>query len=200
MNKHREMEEDSKLNEMYEEAIWTARSLFDRGKTSGSSANLSFLYEGRIYITGSGTCFGRLTKQDFSVLDSDGTWISGKKPSKEFPMHRLLYAKSARIKAVLHTHSLYATLWSCLEHAQTEDIIPDYTPYLKMRLGTVGLIPYAPPGSEELFRLFEMNMKKSNGYLLKNHGPIVGAKSIMEAFYCMEELEESARIAWELEK
>ena len=53
-------------------AIWVANSLFNRGKVSGSSANLSFLYEDCIYITGSGTCFGTLKKEDFArsvVLD-----------------------------------------------------------------------------------------------------------------------------------
>jgi ribulose-5-phosphate 4-epimerase/fuculose-1-phosphate aldolase len=67
-----------------------------------------------------------------------------------------------------------------------------------MRLGTVGLVPYAPPGSKELFALFTEHVKDSDGYLLKNHGPVVGAKDLMSAFACIEELEESARIAWEL--
>ena len=36
--------------------------------------------------------------------------------------------------------------------------------------------------------------------LLKAHGPVVPGKSIMDAFYCLEELEESAHIAWELNR
>ena len=78
------------------------------------------------------------------------------------------------------------------------DIMPEHTPYLKMKLGKVGLIPYAPPGSRELFQLFEEHMEGSDGYLLQNHGPVVGAASMMDAFYAIEELEESARIAWSL--
>ena len=34
------------LEEKTETAVWIAKSLFDRGKTSGSSANLSFLHRG----------------------------------------------------------------------------------------------------------------------------------------------------------
>ncbi len=82
--------------------------------------------------------------------------------------------------------------------ANEADCIPDHTPYLKMKVGTVGLIPYEKPGSEALFAAFRERVGRSDGYLLKNHGPVVGGASIMDAFYCLEELEESARIAWEL--
>ena len=64
-----------------------------------------------------------------------------------------------------------------------------------MKVGKIGLIPYAKPGSEELFRLFRENLSDAGAYLLKNHGGIVGGKNILDAFYGIEELEESARIA-----
>lgn len=194
------MNRNPDLNKKLETAVWIAKSLFDRGKTSGCSANLSFLHDGFLYITSTGSCFGRLTENDFSRLSVDGTHLAGPKPSKEYPLHLKLYQKSDSIRAVVHTHSPYATLWSCLDHENDSDVIPSYTPYLKLRLGTVGLIPYAPPGSQELFQLFELHMQDSDGYLLKNHGPIVGGKDLMDAFYCIEELEEASHIAWELEK
>ena len=45
------------------DAIWIGKSLFDRNKTSGSSANMSFLHDGKMYITKSGSCFGSLTEE-----------------------------------------------------------------------------------------------------------------------------------------
>lgn len=186
------------LNKKLEQAVWIGKSLFNRKKTSGSTANMSFRHGDRVYVSGSGACFGTLTKKQFSVIDLEGNHIAGRKPSKEYPLHLALYHKSEEIQAVIHTHSFYSTIWSCLEHENQEDCIPDYTPYLKMKLGTVGLIPYAKPGSEELFKAFRSRVDKSEGYLLKNHGPIVGGKDIMDAFYILEELEESARMAWEL--
>ncbi|GIO28109.1 class II aldolase/adducin family protein [Ornithinibacillus bavariensis] len=185
---------EQKLND----AIWVGKVLFDRNKATGSSANLSFMHEDKIYITASGTCFGNLTESSFSVVDLNGNHISGIKPSKELPLHMALYEKDSRIKSVLHTHSFYSTLWSCLEHDNVTDVIPNYTPYLRMKLGTVGLVPYAKPGSEELFSLFKERVNDSDGYLLQNHGPIVGDQDLISAFYVLEELEESARIAWEL--
>ena len=65
-----------------------------------------------------------------------------------------------------------------------------------MKVGNVRLIPYAPPGTEELFRTFSANMGKSGAYLLRNHGPVVPGTSVFEAFYNLEELEESAHIAY----
>jgi ribulose-5-phosphate 4-epimerase/fuculose-1-phosphate aldolase len=186
------------LKRKLQDAIWIGKALFDRNKVSGSSANLSFLHEGNIYITGSGTCFGRLTEDDFAVTSMDGQHLSGIKPSKELPLHRILYENKPNVKAVIHTHSFYSTLWSCLKHGNERDIMPEYTPYLKMRIGTIGLIPYGKPGSEALFRHFGERVNHSDGYMLQNHGPVVGGEDLMSAFFNLEELEESARIAWEL--
>ena len=45
-----------------------AKSYFDRGMGSGTTGNLSFMHDGKIYITASGTCFGFLTPEDFAVV------------------------------------------------------------------------------------------------------------------------------------
>lgn len=75
--------------------------------------------------------------------------------------------------------------------------IPRYTPYLEMKLGAVVEIPYAPPGSQELFSLMRERVGTERGYLLCNHGPIVAGRSLMNAFECLEELEQSSWLAWE---
>lgn len=188
----------STLEEKLEQAVWIAHSLFERGKTSGSTANMSFCDGDKIYVTGSGTCFGTLKKEEFAVIDLDGNYIAGRKPSKEYPLHLSLYQAREEVGAVIHTHSFYSTIWSCLRHENEQDCIPQYTPYLKMKLGTVGLIPYEKPGSEELFQAFRERISFSDGYLLKNHGPVVGGKTLNDAFFALEEMEESAKVAWTL--
>ncbi|RSL32186.1 aldolase [Salibacterium salarium] len=186
------------LEQKFYDAIWIAKALFDRDKATGSSANMSFLHEGKIYITGSGTCFGNLTQEDFSIINMDGEHVGGLKPSKEFPLHKTLYDKSPSIQAVIHTHSFYSTLWSCLKHENEKDIVPSYTPYLRIKIGTIGLVPYGKPGSQKLFDYFAERVNDSDGYILKNHGPVIGDKDLVAAFYDLEELEESTKIAWEL--
>lgn len=192
------MEQDLILKNKLKSAVWAAHSLFERGKTSGSSANMSFRHEDRIYISASGSCFGTLTAEDFAVIDRNGVLVSGKKPSKEAPLHLALYEASQDTGAVIHTHSTYSVLWSFVPGISEYDCIPGHTPYLKMKLGTVGLVPYEKPGSEALFSAFRERVGTCGGYLLKQHGPVVPGKTIMDAFCCLEELEESARIAWDL--
>lgn len=186
------------LQEKQQAAVWAAHSLFERGKTSGSSANMSFRHNDRIYISASGSCFGKISEDDFVPLSLDGTPLSSKKPSKEWPLHLMLYEKSPEIGAVIHTHSIHCVLWSFVPSLCETDCIPRHTPYLQMKLGTVGMVPYEKPGSEALFSAFRARINASEGFLLKNHGPVVPGKTVMDAFYCLEELEESARIAWEL--
>lgn len=191
---------DEILRAKFDDAIWAANSLFLRNKTAGSSANLSFRHGDTIYITGSGTCFGRLTPECFAAVSLTGEALNGVKASKEFPLHRMCYEKDPAIGAVIHTHSFYATLYSCVPHEFETSIVPDYTPYLRMKVGNIALVPYAKPGSQELFDLFARQINAGDGYLLANHGPVVPGMTIMDAFYGIEELEESCHIAWELER
>lgn len=191
---------DEMLQKKLKDAIWAAHSLFERGKTSGSSANMSFLHNGNVYITASGTCFGTLTEDDFAVVTLDGIPQNDKKASKEFMLHKYYYEKDPHVLAIIHTHSPYTVLWSCRQFDRDEDVIPAYTPYLWMKVGKIGLVPYAKPGSDELFEAFKNSLDKGHAYILKNHGGIVGSKSVMDAFYGIEELEESARIACMIER
>lgn len=189
-----------KLKQKLNDAVWIAHSLFERGKASGSSANMSFRHKDKIYISGSGTCFGTIAQEQFSVVTLDGIHVDGIKPSKEMPLHLMMYQKSEEIQAVIHTHSFYSTIWSCISHDNQEDCVPEHTPYLKMKVGTIGMVPYAKPGSEELFQHFQNCVEKSDGFLLANHGPIIGGTSLFQAFYGLEELEDSTKIAWTIKK
>lgn len=179
--------------------FWAAHQLFARGKTGGTTGNISLLQNGQMLISGSGTCFGTLEEKDLSAMDLDGTTLWAKKPSKEWPLHVMLHRMRGCDGAVIHTHGFYSTLWSCLPCANEKDAIPAYTPYLRMKAGSVYYIPYAEPGSRELFSLFESRIApQASAYLLANHGAIVSAPTMMDAFALIEELEESAHIAWNL--
>lgn len=188
-----------RLEEMLDEMIWVGKSLFDRGKISGSSANLSFRYEENIYITRSGACAGRLSKSDFVRTTLDGMWNDNIIPSKELPMHLEFYRKDPQIGSVIHMHSPYATLLSCMNGKEGEKVIKSYTPYLSMKVGSVVRIGYHPPGSRELFDEIRSKIQNGNAFLLDNHGIVVGGKTIMDAFYKAEEIEESSKIQFLLE-
>lgn len=61
------------LQSLMEDTIWVAHSLFERGRTAGSTANISFRYNGQMYISRTGSCLGRLIlmwKSEANVSDS----------------------------------------------------------------------------------------------------------------------------------
>lgn len=179
--------------------IAIARSLFARGKVTGSTANVSFLHEQRVFISRTNSSFESLTEADFCKMDLEGNYLSGPKASKEYPLHLSFYRANPKIQAIIHTHSFYSTLWASYAMAKNIKNIPKFTPYLEMKLGQVPLLSYERPGSEELFSLFKNKVRAENkAYLLANHGVIVGEESIDKAYYGLEELEETCRIAWEL--
>ena len=191
------------LEEKMDLACRIAKSCFDRGMGSGTSGNLSFFHGGKLYITGSGTCLGFLAPCDFACLPpGKDTAENGVKPSKELPLHRMVYEKlpegERENAAVIHIHSTYAVLWSCLEGLDPENCVPDHTPYLRMKMGSCGLIGYEKPGSQELFDRFRKEAGEHTGWLLAHHGLIVGGKSLMDAFGKSEELEEACKVAWML--
>lgn len=186
------------IRKRLEQAVWVARTLFQRGRVTGNTGNISLRIGERIYVSASGSTFASLTEEQFGVTDLDGRILEGPKMSKEWPLHLAVYRARREVGAVIHTHSLYSVLWSCLEHENEADCIPDHTPYLRMKLGSVGLVPYEPPGSPALFRAFEQRLERSDGWLLCRHGAVVPGRDVMDAFFCLEELEESAHVAWEL--
>lgn len=181
-----------------EAACWIAHQLFARKMGAGTTGNLSFVHEGALYITASGTCFGTLGPEDMATVRIDTGEILNGKPSKELALH-LALSRRPGVGAVIHLHSPYSVLWSCLAHEDPTDCVPRYTPYLEMKVGKIGLVPYAPPGSSALACGLEQTWNKSDGWLLANHGMLVKASTLMDAFAAAEELEESCRIAWELQ-
>ncbi len=96
--------------------IETGADFHRRGWSLGTSSNYSTVI-GRdplkLLITGSGFDKGRLTENQFVVVDDQGARLdaSQPKPSAETLLHVLL-ARAAGAGAVLHTHSVWGTLLS----------------------------------------------------------------------------------------
>ncbi len=169
-------------------------SLFARGLTPGSTGNLSVrLSDGSLLMTPTNACLGALDAAALSHLDGDGTHLSGDPPTKESNLHRCFYCRPAA-NAVVHLHSTHAVAVSVLPDTPPGDALPALTAYYVMRIGTLPMLPYFPPGSSELVDAIAGVADKHHAVLLANHGPIVAGKSLRDAQYAMEELEETARL------
>ncbi len=173
-----------------------AASLFARGFSVGSAGNISVrLDDGGYLITPTNSSLGRLNAERISRLDGDFQHIGGDKPSKEVFMHRAFYTARADAGAVVHLHSTQATAVSCLPDVDPANPIPPLTPYFVMRVGrTMPIVEYYRPGDAAMEPAIHAAAKSARAILLANHGPVVSGKTLTDAVYAAEELEEAAKL------
>lgn len=176
------------------EIVRLSKSLFDRGLTPGSSGNISVRLEDGYLFTPTNACLGFLEAGRLSRLDAGGTHLSGDAPTKELPLHFGFYEARPAARAVVHLHSTYATLLSCLADVDPDDAIPPITPYVVMRVGRVPVVPYTMPGAADVKPLVLAKAPDHAAILLGNHGPVVAGTSLEAAVYAIEELEETAKL------
>lgn len=170
-------------------------SLFNRGLTHGSTGNISVrLDDGGWLMTPTGSSLGLLDPARLSRLDGDGRHIGGDKPTKEAFLHTTMYAQRPASGAVVHLHSTHSVAVSCLADVNPHDCLPPITAYYAMRIGTLPLVPYYPPGDEALAEAVGSLAGKHHAVLLANHGPVVAGTTLAAATDAIEELEETARL------
>lgn len=171
-----------------------AKSLHDRGYGCGSSGNISVLTDGGMIISPTNSSMGRLDPARLSMVSRDGVHLSGDQPSKEAFLHLAMYQERPEMTAVVHLHATHSVAVSCLAEIDPEDVLPPVTAYYVMRIGRLPLVPYFPPGDMTLANAVREKAKHHHAMLLANHGPVVAGKSLENAVYAAEELEETARL------
>jgi len=163
------------------------KELLNQNLTNGPSGNISIIDKEaqRVYISPSGIEYHQTTESDVAVVDLAGNIVEGdKKASSELPFHLSLYKKREDIGAVVHTHSLYATVISCLN----EEILPIH--YMIALSGKkVPIAPYATFGTKKLSENVANYIQDYNALLLQNHGLIAVGKDIKSAFRVAQEIE-----------
>ncbi len=172
-----------------------AASLFARGFSVGSAGNISMRVDDGFLITPTNSSLGRLDPARIAKLDSDFHHVSGDQPSKEVFMHRAFYVTRAEAGAIVHLHSTLATAVACLPDVDADNPIPPLTPYFVMRIGRrMPVIPYFRPGDPAMEPAIIAAVPGARAVLLANHGPVVSGKTLLDAVYAAEELEEAAKL------
>ncbi len=185
------MDEDALRRLMVE----LAASLFARGFSVGSAGNISARLPNGFLITPTNSCLGRLDPARLAHLDAAFRHVGGDAPSKEVFMHRAFYTARPDAGAVVHLHSTMATALACLPN-EAGSAIPPLTPYFVMRIGRhLPLIPYYRPGDPAMEPAIHTAARAARAVLLANHGPVVCGKTLPDAVYAAEELEEAAKLA-----
>jgi methylthioribulose-1-phosphate dehydratase len=177
------------------------KSFYGRGWVFGTSGNFSAVLSQdplRLAITASGAHKGELRTQDFLMIDKSGAVLEGSgKPSAETLLH-LSIARPLASGAILHTHSVWATILSETYAAAGGIAVEGY----EMVKGLAGVpthqhrewIPilnntqdYAAL-ADEISGLLEKN-SSLHGFLLRRHGLYTWGDSIFEARRHVEILE-----------
>ncbi len=168
------------------------RKLITSGLTKGTGGNLSIFNResGLAVISPSGLDYFETTPDDVPVVNLDATVVDGsRKPSSEMPFHLIFYKNRPEINAVVHTHSLHATVLACLGLE---------LPPLHYLVGFAGknvrCAKYATFGTDGLAENALAAMQDRKAVLLANHGLIAGGSDIKEAFMIAETIEFCAEI------
>ncbi len=169
-------------------------SLFRRGLTFGASGNISLRIDDGWLMTPTGSSLGNLDPATISRLDEEGRHVAGDAPTKEAFLHSGFYRARPKARAIVHLHSTHSVAVSCLHDIDPQNVLPPLTAYYVMRIGELPLIPYFAPGDVNLARVVEEMASRHHAVLLANHGPVVAGKSLADAVYATEELEETAKL------
>lgn len=169
------------------------------GLTPGSSGNISIRLEDGILVTPTNSRLGELEPLDISKLDFEGRLLSGKPASKEAYLHLKMLKERPSDTAVVHLHSTHSVAVSCMGGLNAENALPPLTAYYIMRVGTLPLLPYYPPGDPELVDVVAKFATRHHALLLSNHGPVVSGSDLNVASCAIEEIEETAKLHMLLE-
>jgi ribulose-5-phosphate 4-epimerase/fuculose-1-phosphate aldolase len=132
-----------------------------------------------------------MTENDLVEMKLDGTIISGKNdPSSEWKMHAVLYSQNEDIRAIVHTHSQYATAFAILGMP-----IPLILIEMVYSLGKcVPLAEFALPGTEDLGHKACKALEEGVSCLLANHGVLAVGDNVSEAYERVHYVEHVADI------
>ncbi len=172
----------------------TARSLYERGLTHGSTGNLSLRLDDGYLLTPTGASLGELDPARLARLDGSGRHLAGDQPTKESFLHLAMYRQRPASGAVVHLHATHSVAVSVLAELDASDLLPPLTAYYVMRIGCLPLVPYFPPGDAALADAVCGLAGKHHALLLANHGPVVAGSSLSAATDAVEELEATARL------
>ena len=161
----------------------------------GSEGNISYRQKNEIYITPSGIKTSNLEPKDISKVDLNGRVLNKNKPSSEILLHSWIYKNHKDIRAVVHSHSKWASILSCMRIS-----IPSFH-YMVAEFGgnNIKCSKYATFGTEKLSKYVNEVLHKRKGCLIANHGQVTIGCNLEEAVdlsIALEKLSEQFYYLW----
>ena len=176
-----------------ESIVAMGKELIERKLVAGSWGNISVKIADGVYaVTPSGRGYANQKPEDIVIVDDDCKTLDGElTPSSESKLHTAIYNACPDAKAIIHTHSIYASALAAMRKpvpAIIEDIV-------QIIGGRVECAEYALPGTQELANNAVKAMNGRKGVLLANHGAVCWGKDLADALMVCEILEKAAQSA-----
>ena len=164
----------------------TARALSSSQLSPGRSGNVSMRFGDGMLITPTGMAYDDIAPADIVLVGRDGMVSApSRKPSSEWHFHRAAYAARSDCGAVVHTHSMHATVLACAHKP-----IPAFHYMVAVAGGSdIPLVPYATFGTEDLARHVAVGLAQRNACLLANHGLVAIGPTLPAALELAHEVE-----------
>ncbi|NLN39467.1 MAG: class II aldolase/adducin family protein [Smithella sp.] len=181
--------------EVHAAALWLSEhGYFGSLRGSGGNVSVRIDSENSMAITPSGVRYTDMTDGDIFVVGFDLELLEGRqglKASMESEMHSAIYRKRPEVKAVVHTHQTYGSVFSVINMP-----IPALFDEVALSLGTlIEVAPYAFSGTSELARNVEAVLSGgANACIIQNHGIVALGASLDQAVLNAELLEKTAKI------
>ncbi|MFF8191107.1 class II aldolase/adducin family protein [Streptomyces bobili] len=152
------------------------RRLAAEGLLIGTAGNVSVRAGDRVAVTATGAVLARITPDQVTVVDLDGTVVAGTlRPTSELELHLGVYRRYGTA-AVVHTHAPMATAVACVL-----DELPCVHYQLLALGGTVRVAPYATFGTPELAASVLDALDGRGAALMANHGAVTHAPTLDQA-------------------
>jgi len=146
-----------------------------------------------IITTATNICKGKLSEKNLIKVDIKGRKVSGKgEASSEFKMHKYIYEQRKDVKAIIHTHPVFATAFAAAGIALDKPVYPE----VYIFFGKIPLAKYATPSTEEVPASIEQFVKDYDAILLANHGLVTFGKTLEDAYFKTEKVEHIAEISF----
>jgi L-fuculose-phosphate aldolase len=166
--------------------IETALEMSRCGLSPGRSGNVSARFGCGMLITPSGMAYDAIKPADIVFVGNDGkVGPKSRKPSSEWRFHLAAYHARPDRNAVVHTHSLHATVIAC-----TGKPIPAFHYMVAIAGGKdIPCIPYATFGTQKLSDHVAYGLSDRDACLMANHGQIAIAETLKGALELAQEIE-----------
>ncbi|NPA47880.1 MAG: aldolase [Thermococci archaeon] len=166
-----------------------------KGLTAAFGGNLSIRSGDLVFIKSTGTVMGELMRGHVATITMDAERTSAVRPSSEYRLHLRIYSVRPDVRAVVHLHPPFSIAVSAL----LRDELPLLTPEAEIYLRRIPVAPFREAGSEALAEVVASCIRDSDAVIMENHGTVTVGRSLREAFYKAELVEESAKL-WYLSR